>query len=449
MTAEQLKASLLQMAIQGKLVPQLDDELPVDIDAEEPDEIPFAIPEKWKWVKLGECAQINPKITASDDTDVSFIPMPLLQAGFGSNIDISNIKKWKNVKKGFTKFCDNDVLLAKITPCFENRKSAIVIGAKNGIGAGTTELHVFRCKRYVLPEYLLYFFKTPYLIYFGVQHFKGTAGQQRIGSTEIKNCPFPLPPLAEQRRIVAYLSALLPLVEKYGKSQRAVQALETKLPDKLRASLLQQAIMGKLVPQLDDEPTVDIDVEAPEEVPFAIPEKWKWVRLHDIGTIVSGATPKTNVTEYWSPATVPWITPADLGKNKKKTISCGERFISMKGYQSCSAVLLPKGSVVYSSRAPIGHIAIAENELATNQGCKSISPNFQIVLSEYIYYALIALTSDIQSRASGTTFLEISGKKLGDTLFPLPPLAEQRRIVTSLNELLPYMNSMRNNKWQN
>ena len=166
------------------------------------------------------------------------------------------------------------------------------------------------------------------------------------------------------------------------------------------------------------------------------------MRLRDIGAIFSGATPKTNVTEYWSPAIVPWVTPADLGKNKKKTISCGERSISKKGYLSCSAVLLPKGSVVYSSRAPIGHIAITENELATNQGCKSIAPNFEIVLSEYVYYGLIALTPDIQSRASGTTFLEISSKKFGETFFPLPPLAEQRRIITRLNELLPYLNSM-------
>ncbi len=208
-----LRASLLQQAIMGKLVPQLDDEPAVDVDAEEPEEVPFAIPEKWKWVRLGECAQINPKIAANDDTDVSFVPMPLLQAGFGSNIDISNIKKWKNVKKGFTKFCNNDVLLAKITPCFENRKSAIVVGAKNGIGAGTTELHVFRCKRYILPEYLLFFFKTTYLIQFGVEHFKGTAGQQRIGATEIKNCPFPLPPLAEQRRIVARLNEIFPFFD--------------------------------------------------------------------------------------------------------------------------------------------------------------------------------------------------------------------------------------------
>ena len=117
------------------------------------------------------------------------------------------------MKKDFTKFCDGDVVLAKITPCFENRKSAIVSNAINGIGAGTTELHVFRCKNFLLPEFLLMFFKSAYLIQYGVDHFKGTAGQQRIGTTDLKICPIPLPPLAEQRRIVARLEELLPHVD--------------------------------------------------------------------------------------------------------------------------------------------------------------------------------------------------------------------------------------------
>lgn len=210
---DQLRASLLQEAIQGKLVPQLDDEPAVDMAGEEPDEVPFAIPDKWKWVRLGDCTEINPKVSADDDSDVSFVPMPLLQAGYGNSIDTSNKRKWKEVKKGFTKFCDGDVVLAKITPCFENRKSAIVSNAINGIGTGTTELHVFRCKNSLLPEFLLMFFKSAYLIQYGVEHFKGTAGQQRIGTADLKVCPIPLPPLAEQRRIVARLEELLPHVD--------------------------------------------------------------------------------------------------------------------------------------------------------------------------------------------------------------------------------------------
>ena len=210
---EKLRASILQEAIQGKLVPQLEEEPAVEINDLSLEEAPFAIPEKWKWVTLGTCVTLNPKVIAEDEIEVSFVPMPRLQAGYGSVIDTSEIRLWKNVKKGFTRFCEGDVVVAKITPCFQNRKSAIVANTKNGIGAGTTELHVFRCKECVLPKFLLYFFKTPYFIQYGIEHFKGTAGQQRIGTSDLKICAFPLPPLAEQKRIVDRIQGLLKLVD--------------------------------------------------------------------------------------------------------------------------------------------------------------------------------------------------------------------------------------------
>ena len=213
LSAEKLRLSILQEAIQGKLVPQLEEEPAVEMEGIAPEEAPFAIPEKWKWVTLESCVTINPKVTADDETEVSFIPMPLLQAGYGSVIDTSQVRVWKNVKKGFTKFCEGDVVIAKITPCFQNRKSAIVKNVKNGIGTGTTELHVIRCKEDVLPEFILYFFKTSYFIKYGIEHFKGTAGQQRIGTSDLKICAFPLPPLAEQKRIVERIQELLKLVD--------------------------------------------------------------------------------------------------------------------------------------------------------------------------------------------------------------------------------------------
>ena len=208
-----LRASLLQEAISGRLVPQRDDEPAVDIDVEEPDDIPFAIPDKWKWCKVEDCCCVNPKVTAEDDTEVSFVPMAQLQAGYGSQIDTSCVKKWKEVKKGFTKFCNGDIVLAKITPCFQNRKSAIVVNAYNNIGCGTTEFHVLRCKENIDCHYLLWGLKTSYFINYGVEYFRGTAGQQRLGTEDLKKCLIPLPPLAEQRRIVEKLNELLPSVE--------------------------------------------------------------------------------------------------------------------------------------------------------------------------------------------------------------------------------------------
>lgn len=204
----------------------------------------------------------------------------------------------------------------------------------------------------------------------------------------------------------------------------------------LKASILQQAIEGKLVPQLPEEGVVEQIGDAPTEVPFEIPVSWKWMSLKSVGAVVSGATPKTSVNEFWN-GDINWVTPADLGKNSSKWISHGSRFLSKEGLNSCSAVLMPRGSIVYSSRAPIGHIAIAANELCTNQGCKSFVPKNEYIITEWAYYVLIARTKDIQSRASGTTFKEISGTGMGNTLIPLPPLAEQKRIVAKIEELMP------------
>ncbi len=223
---EKLFASILQEAIQGRLVPQLEEEPSVSIDNNEVITGPFEIPTKWRWVRLSFCTDINPRISVDDETEVSFVPMPLLEGGYKNKIDLSNIRKWKDVKKGFTRFEDGDIVVAKITPCFQNRKSAIVNNAKNGIGAGTTELNVFRCLDMVYVEYVLWFFKTNYFINYGVRKFKGTAGQQRISSSELKECAFPLPPLAEQKRIVAKLNEILPIVEQYGNAQRALDTLE-------------------------------------------------------------------------------------------------------------------------------------------------------------------------------------------------------------------------------
>ena len=116
-------------------------------------------------------------------------------------------------------------------------------------------------------------------------------------------------------------------------------------------------------------------------------------------------------------------------------ISAGERKITQEGLNSSSAQLMPKGTVLYSSRAPIGYVAISSNSIATNQGFKSIVP-YNISMSEYLYYCLKARTSDIEQRATGTTFKEISGSAMAETIVPMPPLAEQQRIANSLHNVI-------------
>ena len=235
MTPQELRASILQQAIQGKLVEQRTEEGTGEelfqliqaekqalikagkIKKEKPvteiteDEIPFDIPDGWKWVRVASITMLNPKNDLDDDVDAAFIPMPCVMDGF-RNQHTFEVKKWGEIKKGFTHFADGDIGVAKITPCFQNRKSVIFRNLVNGYGAGTTELTIIRAiGETVLREYLLWFFKSDYFISNGVKSFTGTAGQQRIHKDYLATCLIPLPPLAEQKRIVAKLQGILPL----------------------------------------------------------------------------------------------------------------------------------------------------------------------------------------------------------------------------------------------
>lgn len=252
---EQLKKSILQEAIQGHLVPQIveegtAEELLAEIRKEKKrlvnegklkksvlndsiifkgddnkyweklgkeihcidDEIPFEIPASWQWVHIKDIFQINPKNVAEDNCISAFIPMEKICATYGSEFSYDEVQ-WKTIKTGYTHFADGDVAFAKITPCFQNRKSAIFIGLPNGIGAGTTELKVMRPYGEAINRwYLLYFLKSPYFI--DEAQFKGTANQQRIITGYLENKLFTLPPKSEQDRIVQQIKQLASIMSR-------------------------------------------------------------------------------------------------------------------------------------------------------------------------------------------------------------------------------------------
>ena len=233
-----LQKSILQLSIQGRLVPQHAEEGNAEklyeqiqtekkklikekkIKKEKPlpeitdDEKPFDIPETWKWVRLGDVTILNPKNNLDDNLKTAFIPMALISDGYLSK-HTSEIRRWSDIKKGFTHFANDDIGVAKITPCFQNKKSVIFSNLENGYGAGTTELSIIRViHNLLLQKFVLWFVKTEYFIKNGVKSFTGTAGQQRIHKDYLKNCLLPLPPLAEQKRIVAKIEELLPLCDK-------------------------------------------------------------------------------------------------------------------------------------------------------------------------------------------------------------------------------------------
>ena len=185
----------------------------------------------------------------------------------------------------------------------------------------------------------------------------------------------------------------------------------------------------------DLRPDKTVTGHADDEVPFAVPRHWRWVRLGEVSQIVGGGTPKSDDLSMWSTVGIPWLTPADLYGRREKRVGIGRRDISDKGLRESSARVLPLGTVLFSSRAPIGYVAIAANALATNQGFKSCVPHVP-ELADYLYWFLKQAARAIDASASGTTFKEVSGAEFARVLVPLPPLAEQHRIVARVEELM-------------
>ena len=206
---KQTKSKILGLAIHGKLVPQNPNDEPasellkrINPKAEITcDNGHYEnLPDSWCLTDIKSIFTINPKNKVADDVIAGFVPMINIADGY-SNEFIFESKLWGDIKKGFTHFADGDIVVAKISPCLENRKSVIVTSLPNGIGAGTTELFVFR-SQCVLPEYGLYFFKSDSFINNCAGTFNGVVGQQRVSKSIIENIKFPLSPISEQRRIV-------------------------------------------------------------------------------------------------------------------------------------------------------------------------------------------------------------------------------------------------------
>lgn len=236
-----LRSMVLELAVRGKLVPQDPKEEPASalldkikankarlmIDgpkktreavSEAKEEISDWLPAGWQLSSLGGLVQINPRNQISDSTEVSFIPMTLIPdspfQGHGQDT-----RTWAEVKTGFTHFAENDVCIAKITPCYENGKGCVFHGLRNGYGAGTTELHIFRpIEGTILSQYLHVFLKSPAFVEAGINKMTGTAGQKRLPKSYLEDAAFPLPPLAEQARIVARVRELMAVLDSLEKS---------------------------------------------------------------------------------------------------------------------------------------------------------------------------------------------------------------------------------------
>ena len=450
------------------------------------EEVPFEIPKGWEWCRVSSLFQINPKVVAEDNTSAAFIPMEAISAGYGSEFRYYE-KEWGEIKSGYTAFADNDIAFAKITPCFQNRKSAIFEGLPNGIGAGTTELKILRTYGETINRwFVLYFLESPYFI--DEATFKGTANQQRIIVGYLENKLFPLPPLAEQERIVDKIGLVMPIIDKYSKSQELLDKMNVELNECLKKSVLQEAIQGKLVPQIAEEGTAhelleQIKIEKQklvkegklkksaltssvifrgddnkyweksedgavcidEEIPFEIPSNWAWVRLDDICSFIHrGKSPKYSpIKKYpvvaqkcnqWAGFS---IEKAKFIEPKSITSYNDEYFLQDRDlmWNSTGLGTLGRMAIYYTILNPY-ELAVADSHVTV------IRPYKTHIVSEYLYYYFASNTvqSVIEDKSDGSTKQkELATKTVKSYFVPLPPFVEQLRIVQKIKSVTSIM----------
>ena len=347
-------------------------------------------------VRLRDVCTINPRKSQLRDiepnTRVSFVPMADLNE-YQMTFQPKDHKLLSEVSTSYTYFANEDVLLAKVTPCFENGKAGIARGLTNGIGFGSSEFYVLRCNVDVLPEWIYFCVTHPLFRDSAISQMTGTGGLQRVPKSCVENFQIPLPPLEVQREIVAE-------IEGY---QRVIDGA--------------RAVVENYRPHI------------------AIDPKWPMVELGEQGvfSVESGGTPKSGIKEYWDGG-VPWITLVDLPAGDFITeITTTQRTISEKGLRNSSAKIIPANSVVVSSRATIGRIGINRIPLATNQGFKNVViKDSSQAIPEYVALALTKLVPTMQAQASGSTYKEIIKSRFSELRIPLPSLEVQQEIVAEI-----------------
>jgi len=459
---EQIKAEKEQLIIEGKIKR----EKPLAVITE--DEIPFEIPESWEWVRL---------IDLSDACDVPFADGP-----FGSNlksqhyvinpevriIQLSNIGEdgWKNENVKYTSFRhaetikrsmvnSGEIVIAKMMPAgraikVPNIDNAYVLSSD----AVKFVPHPLLNKKYLLNAINSNVFRRQ--IYSEVQGIT----RVRTSLTKIKTYLIPLPPLEEQKRIVAKLEELMPYVKKYGAAHAKLEALNKKFPEDMQKSILHYAIQGKLVEQRQEEGNAEelyqqiqaekaklikvgkIKKEKPlpeiteDEIPFEIPENWKWVRLVNILSIlgdgIHGTPNYDEIGEYY------FINGNNLtdGKIEIKDNTKKVNYNEYKKYKK----ELNRNTVLVSINGTIGNVAFYNNEkvILGKSACY-----FNLLSEELKFYLYWLLkTKYFQDyavkNATGSTIKNVSLATMKNFIVPLPPLAEQKRIVAKIEELLPY-----------
>jgi type I restriction enzyme S subunit len=532
---KKLRELILELAVRGKLVPQdANDEpasllieriaeekarliadknvtskrqkqkpLPVITDEEKP----FQLSKGWEWTQLGVICEIGPRNQLADDLDVGFVPMPLISTSYKGNHDLE-IRKWSEIKKGYTHFADGDIGLAKITPCFENSKAAVFSHLTNGYGAGTTELHIARpIKNTIDPLFILLFLKAPTFLEVGKSKMTGSAGQKRVPSDYFSGRELPLAPLAEQHRIVAKVDELMALCDQLEQqTEQSLAAHQTLVEvllkslikdvsgktttdggnvenagaifdriaqhfdvlfttehsiEQLKQTILQLAVMGKLVPQNSSDEPASVLLEkiseekaqliadkkikkqktlpaiTDEEKPLDLPSNWGYERIGTFGIVGTGSTPSRSNPDYWHPAEFNWVSS---GETSEFFLNATKEKVSALAIKETNVSLYPAGTLIvamYGQGKTRGQITELLSEAGTNQACAAIRlVNETKQHKDYVKLYFRKAYAELRSHAAGGAQPNLNVGKIANTVLALPPLAEQHRIVAKVDELM-------------
>ena len=480
MTPEQLKASILQYAIQGKLVEQrpeegTGEELYRQIQAEKQrlikegkikkekalpeiaeDEIPFDLPDSWKWAKLGDCtgyAQTNEKVSPKDITgDMWSLDLEDVQKDTGA-ILVKTKASERKISGDKVKFHKGQVLYSKLRPYLKK----ILVAPDEGIC--TPELVPF--DTYLIDEnYIAYVLRSPHIDYV-INSVTYGVKMPRVGTDTMTNLLIPLPPLAEQKRIVAKIEELLPYVDCYAAAYEKLEQFNAKFPEDMKKSILQYAIQGKLVEQRPEEGTGEelyrqiqyekqrlikegkIKMETPlpeiseDEVPFEIPDSWRWCYVGDLFNHNTGKAMNSSAKKTDKPGAIrPFITTSNAYWNSFDFSVVKEMFFSDDEVERCTVT---KGDILMcEGGAYFGRTAIwnYDYDICFQNHVHRLRPYQEIDLM-FFYHIFFFYKNMNMMKAKGTAMPGLSSITLHQMIIPLPPLAEQKRIVAKLEEILP------------
>ena len=478
MTPEQLKASILQYAIQGKLVEQRAEEgtgegLYQQIQAEKQrliqekkikkekplaeiseDEIPFDIPESWKWCYIGELFLHNTgkaqNSTGSQNGTIrKFITTSNL---YWDEFDFTKVKEMPFTDKELERCTvqKGDLLVCEGGDC-----------GRSAVWKYDEEVciqnHVHRLRPYQPVD--IYYFYYLFYLYKNTGKLRGRGvAIQGLSNDAIHRVIVPLPPFAEQNRIVAKIEELLPLVDRYAVAYEKLEQFNAKFPEDMKKSILQYAIQGKLVEQRPEEGTGEelyqqiqaekrrliaekkIKKEKPlaeiteDEIPFDIPESWKWCRLSDIIDVRDG----THDSPKYVPEGIPLVTSKNLSNG---TIDYGNvKYITQEDADKINArSMVDDDDILFAMIGSIGNPVLVKKDrefCIKNMALFKKHANTDISM-RYMYWFFFFIQYKLKKEASGGVQSFISLTRFREYLVPLPPFAEQKRIVAKIEELLP------------